>query len=79
MRGKSMNDLLAVSASVPHFGPNADGTLVLAAYTEAGNSGKFIKKPILLGNNDYEAGSIKVIFGNMGKTLSLEQWALLNL
>ena len=79
MRGKSMNDLLAVSASAPQFGPTADGTLVLADYTEAGNSGRFIKKPILLGNNDYEAGSIKVIFGNMGKTLSLEQWALLNL
>ena len=79
MRGKSMNDLLAASASAPPFGPSADGTLVLADYTAAGNAGNFIKKPLLLGNNDYEAGIIKVIFGNMGKTQSLQQWALLNL
>ena len=79
MRRKSMKDILAVSASVPPFGPTADGALVLADYTEAGSAGSFIKKPILLGNNDYEAGIIKVIFGNMGKTQSVQQWALLNL
>ena len=79
MRLKSMEDVLAASASVLPMGPTADGKLVLSDYTDASYNGKFAKKPVLLGNNDYEAGIIKVIFGSMGKTMSPEQWAILNL
>ncbi len=79
MRKKSMADILAASATAAPFGPTADGKLVFSDYSALGTQGKFIKKPMLLGNNDYEAGIIKVIFGAQGKTLSLDQWAILNL
>lgn len=79
MRGKSMQDILAASATAGTFGPTADGKVVFSDYSALGNAGKFIKKPMLLGNNDYEAGIIKVIFGAGGKTLTLDQWAILNL
>ncbi|CAD6577325.1 MAG: hypothetical protein ASARMPRED_008220 [Alectoria sarmentosa] len=79
MRGKSMAEILAASATAAPFGPTADGKTVYSDYTTPGTSGKFIKKPMLLGNNDYEAGIIKVLFGSMGRTQSLLQWAILNL
>ncbi len=79
MRKKTMVEILAASATAGTFGPTADGKLVLSDYSGPGTQGKFIKKPMLLGNNDYEAGIIKVIFGASGKTLSLTQWAILNL
>ncbi|KAL8986486.1 MAG: hypothetical protein Q9177_004160, partial [Variospora cf. flavescens] len=79
MRQRPMVDILAASATAPPFGPTADGKTVLADYSAPGNEGRFIKKPMLLGNTDYEAGMIKVLFGSQGKTLSLEDWAVINL
>ncbi|KAL8729327.1 MAG: hypothetical protein Q9166_004824 [cf. Caloplaca sp. 2 TL-2023] len=79
MRRKPMADILAASATAPPFGPTADGKTVLADYSAPGSQGRFIKKPMLLGNNDYEAGIVKVIFGSQGNTLSLADWAVLNL
>ncbi|KAL8716533.1 MAG: hypothetical protein Q9225_006145 [Loekoesia sp. 1 TL-2023] len=79
MRQKPMTDILAASATAPPFGPTADGKAVLADYTEPGSRGEFIKKPMLLGNNDYEAGIIKIFFESQGKNLTLDQWAILNL
>ena len=79
MRGKSMAQILASSKTIAPFVPTADGKTVFTNYDALGKSGKFIKKPMLVGNSDYEAGSIKVIFGSMGKTQSLLQWAILNL
>lgn len=71
--------ILAVTASLPPFSPTADNKLVLTDYVTPGRAGKSIQKPMLLGNNDYEAGSINVIFGTQGKTQSLQQWAILTL
>ncbi|KAI4134893.1 MAG: hypothetical protein LQ341_005952, partial [Variospora aurantia] len=79
MRQRPMVDILAASATAPPFGPTADGKTVLADYSAPGNEGRFIKKPMLLGNTDYEAGMIKVLFGSQDKTLSLEDWAVINL
>lgn len=79
MRKKSITEILTASAASAPFGPTADSKTVFADYASLGASGKFIKKPMLLGNNDYEAGIIKVIFGAMGKTQTLLQWAILNL
>lgn len=33
---------------------------------------------MLLGNNDYEAGIIKVLLGSSGASMTLRQWAILN-
>lgn len=79
MRQKPMADILGATATAPPFGPTADGKTVLADYTVAGSQGRFIKKPMLLGNTDYEAGMIKVLFGSQGRTLTLDQWAIVNL
>jgi cholinesterase len=79
MRSKSMSDILSASAATAPFGPTADGRTVFPDYVSRGMSGRFIKKPMLLGNNDYEAGIIKVLFEAMGRTQSLLQWAVLNL
>lgn len=79
MRSKSMSDILSATATMSSFGPTADNKIVFSDYASRGRLGRFIKKPMLLGNNDYEAGLIKIIFQSMGKTQSLVQWAILNL
>ncbi|KAL8972888.1 MAG: hypothetical protein Q9197_002584 [Variospora fuerteventurae] len=79
MRQKPMADILGATATAPPFGPTADGKTVLADYTVAGSQGRFIKKPMLLGNTDYEAGMMKVLFGSRDRTLTLDQWAIVNL
>lgn len=79
VRTKPMQQILAATASLPSFLPTADNKLVFSDYATPGRAGRFIRRPMLLGNNDYEAGIIKVIFGAQGKTLPLQQWAILNL
>ncbi|KAL9016369.1 MAG: hypothetical protein Q9185_006288 [Variospora sp. 1 TL-2023] len=79
MRQKPMADILGATATAPPFGPTADGKTVLADYTVAGSQGRFIKKPMLLGNTDYEAGMMKVLFGSQNRTLTLDEWAIVNL
>lgn len=78
VRQKSMNEILAASEGAPLMGPTDDGKLVLADYTDAGNNGDFIEKPMLLGSTDYEFGSIK-ISAAMERTMSLDELAILNL
>lgn len=79
MRSKSMSDILSTTATIAPFGPTADNKIVFSDYASRGQSGRSIKKPMLLGYNDYEAGLIKIIHQSMGKTQSLVQWAILNL
>ncbi|KAG6988945.1 hypothetical protein G7Y79_00067g095600 [Physcia stellaris] len=79
VRDKSMQQILAATATLPSFLPTADNKLVFSDYASLGRAGRFIRKPMLLGNNDYEAGIIKVIFGAQGRTMPLQQWATLNL
>lgn len=45
-----------VSSILSSFGPTVDGKTVFENYTALGESGEFIKKPAIVGNNDYEAG-----------------------
>ena len=80
MRTKSTADILAGEAkSGLQFNPSVDSKTVFADYDSLTAQGKFIKAPVLLGNNDYEAGIIKVILAEQGITQSLDAWALLNL
>lgn len=79
MQMKSMEEILHFSGTAGAFGPTIDNKLIFANYTRQTKLGKFIKLPMLLGNNDYEAGIIKVLYAKVGKVLPLTQWAILNL
>ena len=80
MQGKTMQQILTGMASLGlQFQPTIDSKTVFSDYDALTKAGKFIKKPVLIGNNDYEAGIIKVIFQQSGLTQSLQAWALLNL
>jgi cholinesterase len=80
MQNKTMQVILSGGASLGlQFNPSIDAKTVFANYSHQREIGAFIKKPVLLGNNDYEAGIIKVILGAQGIEMSLKQWAILNL
>lgn len=57
-----------------NFGPTIDGKTVFANYTELGLSGRFIQKPALVGNNDYEAGLFILIAAGAGQTFPQSFW-----
>ena len=59
--------------------PTVDNKTVFPNYVELAASGKFAKIPMLVGNNDYECGIIKVFFQQSGMTLNDQQYAILNL
>lgn len=73
MRSKSMSDILSASTTIASFRPTVDVKTVFSDYTSHGRSGRSIRKPMLLGNNDYEAGLIRILFETMGKTQSIVQ------
>ncbi|KAI4154657.1 MAG: hypothetical protein LQ340_001544 [Diploschistes diacapsis] len=80
MQSKTMTQILQAEGSLGlQFNPSVDGTTVFSNYDALTQAGQFIKVPVLLGNNDYEAGIIKVLFQEIGITQSNQAWAILNL
>jgi cholinesterase len=85
MRTKSMEDVLRASkvdnplqAVLGHFGPTVDEKVVFSDYKERAAAGKFIQKPYMNGNNDYEAG-LFVLIGGAAKIKILNQtWPVFN-
>ncbi|KAB8338713.1 hypothetical protein FH972_021658 [Carpinus fangiana] len=63
-----------LSSVLGNFGPTIDDKTVFANYTQRHLDGKYIKKPILAGNNNYEAGLFKLIAAGAGQTLSEDAW-----
>ncbi|CAK7219176.1 hypothetical protein SBRCBS47491_003757 [Sporothrix bragantina] len=60
------------------FGPSVDNIVVFADYAAQSASGSLIKRPLLIGENNDEAGLFKVIFGLTGQTqLSDAEWSFL--
>lgn len=69
MRTKNYTDILAATARVTSapvdgsvlgsFAPTVDEIVVFSDYGKRLHSGQFIKRPILIGNTDYEAGYMK--------------------
>lgn len=60
MRNKSPAAILGAYASTKaSFGPIADGVTAFSDSIDRFKNGNFIKKPILLGNNDQEANLIR--------------------
>jgi cholinesterase len=63
MRTKPYNSLLMAIPPGKAFGPTIDNIIVFPTsdYIARAVAGNFIKKPMLVGNNNYEAGLFKVI------------------
>ncbi|KAJ8613443.1 hypothetical protein MRB53_036928 [Persea americana] len=59
------------------FNPTVDNKTVFGDYPDRASSGQFMRLPILTGSADYEAGIIKVIYGQFGIKWPLSQWASL--
>ncbi|KAG7005843.1 bifunctional dTDP-4-dehydrorhamnose 3,5-epimerase/dTDP-4-dehydrorhamnose reductase [Physcia stellaris] len=86
MRTKTFQEILDAKVSSTHptdvvgpFGPSVDNKIVFDNYRARAIAGNFIKKPYLLGSNDYEAGLFRVTATLAGLELSDRDWALFNL
>lgn len=60
VRGRSFGDVLAATkvrdplrAVLGDFGPTVDGSVVFGDYTKRAERGNFVKRPYLIGNNNY--------------------------
>jgi cholinesterase len=59
MRNANATDILAAVGSLD-FTPTVDSVTVFDNYTARALAGQFIKKPLLLGNSDNEAGLFRI-------------------
>lgn len=82
MRTKTFEQILNVTRSPPgldgilgQFGPTADNKVVFDDYKNRSAAGRFIKKPYLVGNNDYEAGLFRFLAPQQPDIA----WAIFNL
>lgn len=57
-----------------HFGPTIDNITVFHNYTQQHAEGKYIKKPALIGNNNFEAGLFILVGAGSGVVLPLSAW-----
>ena len=85
MRTKSFEDIIAATAasglaalSGP-FGPTVDNKTVFSDYAQRATSGRYIQRPYLIGNNDYEAGLFKIEAASLNLNLPDQFWAIFNL
>jgi len=86
MRSRSWQDIenaipvgTGISSVTGGFGPTIDNTVVFSDYPTRCLVGNFIKKPFLIGNNDYEVGLFKVIFALQNVTFTESVWDYLQL
>ncbi|KAI1614311.1 putative carboxylesterase [Exophiala viscosa] len=86
MRSKSWETIQAaivtgsgLSSVTGSFGPTIDEQVVFSDYVTRTLAGNFIRKPMLIGNNDYEVGLFKVIFALQNVTYSETIWDFLQL
>lgn len=73
LQEKNVKDLYAAIGSYS-FGPSIDGITGLADYPSLSKAGKFAQLPVLIGNNDFEAGAYIPIYALKGATLPHEYW-----
>ena len=59
------------------FGPSVDNIVVFSDYANRSAKGNLIKRPLLIGSNNYEAGLFKVIYGLMNVTYPEAEWDFL--
>ncbi|KAF1991210.1 alpha/beta-hydrolase [Aulographum hederae CBS 113979] len=73
---RSDNPLAAVTGS---FSPTVDGRVVFADIAERIASGNFIRRPMLVGNTNYETGLFKVVAAAGNQTFPDIIWEFINL
>jgi cholinesterase len=85
MRKKSMTEILQASAVgnplqavLGDFGPSVDNRVVFGDYKERAAAGKFIQKPYMTGNNDFEAGLFVLIAEGAHINISANIWPVFN-
>jgi cholinesterase len=85
MRTKSFEAILnatrvdnPIKAVLGNFGPTADEQVVFSDYDALGSAGQFIRKPYLIGNNNYEAGLFKLQAIIAGASFPNTAWCLFN-
>lgn len=59
------------------FGPSVDEIVVFSDYASRSVKGNLIKRPLLIGSNNYEAGLFKVIYGLENVTYPEAEWEFL--
>jgi cholinesterase len=86
MRSKNSSEILAAvppsgATGSAGFGPTIDETVVFSDYLNRSAAGNFIKRPMLIGNADYEAGLFKAVaaLSGTGSQLSDDYWNTFNL
>ena len=85
MRTKSFQDILnatsatGLAAELGLFSPTVDEKTIFSDYASRARSGLYIRKPYLIGNNDYEVGLFKLTAGEAGITLPDKTWAAFDL
>jgi carboxylesterase type B len=86
MRGKDYTSILQAipptsgSTSVlGSFGPTVDDIVVFSDYADKSAAGNFTQKPLLIGNNDNEAGLFSTGFALAGITYPAQSWDTFNL
>ena len=82
MRSKKWQDIHAAIASssgsdTAGFAPTVDETVVFSDYPLRATTGKFAKKPLMIGNTDNEAGFAKPISAAQGQNYPDAAWDLL--
>jgi carboxylesterase type B len=75
----STSDATGIASVTGGFGPTIDEKVVFSNYAERTVAGNFIKVPMLVGNNDYEVGLFKAIFGLQNVTYTEAVWEYLQL
>lgn len=68
-----------LSSVTGNFGPTVDEEVVFTDYAARTLAGKFIRKPLLIGNNDHEVGLFQVIFALQNVTYTNAVWDFLQL
>ncbi|KAI1373874.1 putative carboxylesterase [Hypoxylon crocopeplum] len=59
------------------FGPSVDDIIVFSDYATRSVEGNLTKRPLLIGENHYEVGLFKVLFGLQGVTYPEAEWQFL--
>lgn len=61
------------------FGPSVDDTIVFSDYANRSAKGNLTKRPLLIGDNNYEVGIFKISFGLQNVTYPEAEWEFLQM
>lgn len=69
MRTKDVAQITTAISSLPNFVTSVDEQVVYSDYPARSLAGNFIKKPMLIGHTDFEAGMVRIVSGLKNITL----------